>query len=246
MNIPRALWWTWALMLAASLLQERLTRPWWEEARLDLRTGSCLVLVAAASWNWWALLGRPAARAAGWFALGMALGFYGDSHVAAWLWWPPVREPLVGGIVFFGFGHLAYVVGSIALARRLPADGRRWSTPILAWQMVALAAWAAIALSSTRQQALRGPTLGYTLLVAATPGATTVLWQRSRAFAALALGAALFLASDMLLAYQAFHGAFPGLDELIWLCYGPGQMLIIYGSRWGIDHEPRLSPDDHG
>lgn len=246
MNVWKTLWWAWAWLLAASLLQGVLAEPWWSAARLDLRTASCLALAAAAGWSWWTLRGRPGATAAGWFAAGMALGFYGDSHVATWLWWPPVSEPLLGGILFFGFGHLAYVAGSVDLTRRLPAFGHRWWPPVVAWQVVALVAWAAIALSTPRQAALRGPTLGYALLVAATPGAATVLWRRSPAFAALALGAALFLASDMLLAYQAFHGALAGLDELTWLCYGPGQMLIVYGSRRGIERGPRPAADKHG
>ncbi len=242
MNVGALLWLAWAGLLSASLISGQLEQAWWPAARLDLRTMSCLVLALAAWWGWWTLRKHPAAAAARWFAIGMSLGFYGDSHVAKLLWWPPFPDPLLGGIFFYGLGHLAYVTGSLDLARRLPTEAATdWRWPILGWQFVAALAWIAVALTTSRNESLRTPTLLYTALVAATPGAAGVLYQRSRAFAALLAGGGLFLLSDVLLAYQAFHGSFPGIDELTWLCYGPGEMLIVYGSRLGIAREPRLA-----
>jgi hypothetical protein len=49
--------------------------------------------------------------------------------------------------------------------------------------------------------------------------------------APLALGAALFLLSDLILAGELFRGwRRPGLD-VVWLTYGPAQMLIVYSAR---------------
>ena len=48
-------------------------------------------------------------------------------------------------------------------------------------------------------------------------------------FIPLALGAALFLLSDLILAGEMFSGlSFPLIGDAIWLTYGPAQMLIVY------------------
>jgi hypothetical protein len=42
------------------------------------------------------------------------------------------------------------------------------------------------------------------------------------------VGAALFLASDLILANQLFNRkSFPLVGDVIWLTYGPGQALIV-------------------
>jgi hypothetical protein len=33
-----------------------------------------------------------------------------------------------------------------------------------------------------------------------------------------------------LLAWQLFHGSFTAIDELTWVNYGGGEMLIVYGA----------------
>ena len=53
----------------------------------------------------------------------------------------------------------------------------------------------------------------------------------------LAIGGALFLLSDLILAARLFNEVhFPLIGDVIWLTYGPAQMLIVYsvGSalRW--------------
>jgi YhhN family len=50
----------------------------------------------------------------------------------------------------------------------------------------------------------------------------------SAAFGPAALGAALFLVSDLTLANQLFNGrTLPLVGDVIWLTYGPGQALIV-------------------
>lgn len=51
----------------------------------------------------------------------------------------------------------------------------------------------------------------------------------------LALGGALFLLSDLILAGDMFSDLFFRLiGDVVWLTYGPGQMLIVYsvGAAW--------------
>jgi hypothetical protein len=230
-----ALWLGWLVTLLASFVAARTAGTWWPQDRLDLRMFSCLLLVVAA-WHGWVLLrGGATGQAMLFVAIGMTCGFYGDSHVGDRFWWPQFPHKIVGGIVFYGLGHLAYVA-ACWLTRRAAGlvGGWKWNWPICVWQLVALVSWAAVALTSEKEVGLRAPTLVYTLLVAATPGFATALAVQRRAFGWMALGGALFLASDVLLAWQLFHEAFDGIDELTWICYSGGEMLIVYGALHGL------------
>lgn len=229
------LWIGWLLTLLASFAAGWTRERWWDGARLDLRMVSCLLLAVAAWLAWHAMRRSPFGPALLLVAVGMTLGFYGDSHVGDRFWWPPFPHKIVGGIVFYGLGHLAYVAACVSVRRCAGLQGgRRWWLPILAWQLVALVAWAAVALTSDKEPGLRVPTLLYTLLVAATPGFSTALAVQRPAFRAMAVGGALFLVSDILLAWQLFHNSFDGIDELTWLNYGGGEMLIVYGAILGV------------
>jgi hypothetical protein len=231
----RALWFGWFVLLLASFVAGRTRDLGWSGAKLDLRMISCLMLVVAA-WAGWTFLRRTrAANAILLVAVGMTLGFYGDSHVGDRLWWPPFPNKIVGGIAFYGLGHLAYVAACVAI-RRIEAltGGLRWWGPIIFWQVSALFLWAAVALTSSEETALRLPTLLYTLLVAATPGFATALAVQRPIYRWMALGGAMFLVSDILLAWQLFHASFPAVDELTWINYGGGEMLIVYGAIAGL------------
>ena len=71
--------------------------------------------------------------------------------------------------------------------------------------------------------------LPYALLLATTAGVATGLALQAPSFWPLALGAALFLFSDTLIGGNWFNNLdFPLVHDLIWLTYGPGQMLIVY------------------
>jgi hypothetical protein len=73
--------------------------------------------------------------------------------------------------------------------------------------------------------------LPYALLLASTAGLATGLALQSTYFVPLAIGAALFLLSDLILAGELFSGLqFPLIGDVIWLTYGPGQALIVYAS----------------
>jgi uncharacterized membrane protein YhhN len=78
---------------------------------------------------------------------------------------------------------------------------------------------------------LRWAALPYALLLAGTADVATGRALQAPAFAPVALGAALFLASDLILAGQLFAGLdFPLIGDAIWLTYGPAQALIVYGA----------------
>jgi hypothetical protein len=62
----------------------------------------------------------------------------------------------------------------------------------------------------------------------------------------MAVGGALFLVSDIFLAWQVFHEPFAGIQGLTWINYGVGEMLIVYGAIAGIWHyAPTTEPNSH-
>ncbi|HEX3725689.1 MAG TPA: lysoplasmalogenase family protein, partial [Pirellulales bacterium] len=162
-------------------------------------------------------------------AVGMTLGAIGDFFNAGLLAFLPLEDPVLGGIVAFALGHVAYITGAVGLARRAGLTcAKALAAAILTWQFVGLVGWAMVALAGTEARALVWPALPYSLLLAGTAGVATGLALQDRRFVGLALGGALFLTSDLLLAFGLFRGPFDHQTACVWLTYGPAQMLIVY------------------
>ena len=222
------LWLVWAGLLAAAMLVGNLeghAAPW----PTALRMGSSLVLVVTAWWayaSWRAAAIGPFALA---IAVGMTLGAIGDFFNAGLLGFLPLADPTLGGIAAFGLGHIAYITGCLRFARPAGLTNRRTMiVSVAVWQLIALVGWYAIVMLGTERRELVWPALPYSLLLAGTAGITAGLaLQQARLFP-LALGAALFLASDLILAFELFRGPFAYDTECVWLTYGPGQMLIVF------------------
>jgi hypothetical protein len=223
------LWFLWsALLLAALVAGNRVGHGGgWPTA---LRMGSSVVLVVTAWWAFanWQGAARMFALA---IAIGMTAGAIGDFFNAGLLRFVPLSDPTLGGIISFGLGHVAYIAGSLFLARRAGLnDSRRMMAAVLVWQLVGLAAWYGVVMLGAERRPLVWPALGYTLLLAGTAGVTLGLALQDRRLWPLAAGAALFLTSDLILAFELFRGAFAYDTECVWLTYGPGQMLIVFST----------------
>ncbi len=192
------------------------------------RMVSSLALVGAV-WAWYGVAaGSATGRSVGLVALGMTLGFVGDLCMARLL---PVSPHVLWGMAAFGLGHVAYIAAFIGFgdAAGLNAAGPRLAA-WLVWLAIAAAAWYGVVLRGRRPSVLHWAALPYSLLLASTAGFATGLALQHTAFLPLAVGAALFLLSDLILAARLFADcSFPLVDDIIWLTYGPGQMLIVYG-----------------
>ena len=191
------------------------------------RLASSAVLVVA-GWSWF---GITRDRAANSFALliatGMTLGFVGDLFMARLL---PIPQYILGGIGAFGLGHIVYIAALLRLGNQAgwAAAGPRWLAWI-AWLLVGLIGWYFVVYRGRRPTALHWAALPYALLLASTAGFATGLALQSPTFVPLAIGGALFLLSDLILAAQLFNGVrFYLIGDVIWLTYGPGQALIVY------------------
>jgi hypothetical protein len=191
------------------------------------RIGSSLILVVAA-WSWCGFTRSSRALVfSSLIALGMTLGLVGDLFLAKLL---PISQPVLGGIGAFGCGHLAYLGALLSLSARarLTAPALRWGALAASW-LIGVVGWCCIVFPSSQPAPLRWAALPYTLLLASTAGLATGLALQARVFAPLALGAALFFFSDLILAAQLFREAsIPLIGSAVWLTYGPGQMLIVY------------------
>ena len=191
------------------------------------RIGSSLVLVLAA-WLFVLLAqGSSFAPFTRLIALGMTLGFAGDLFMAGLA---PVSQPVLFGMSAFGAGHVAYIAAQFRLAAilGLPFAGLILAAWLL-WLLVAATAWYLVVFRGHRATPLHWAALPYSLLLASTAGIATGLALQDARLIPLALGAILFLFSDFLIAVKLFAArTSKGIDDLIWLTYGPGQCLIVY------------------
>lgn len=161
---------------------------------------------------------RPAGFAA--LLTAVALSWLGDSVGVLPALLPTI--PLM--LLLFGLAHVAYIrlfVRWIAV-QRLP----RWALLYAAWWVALLAAMAALLLP----QPNGGLMLAALAVYGALLGATAI--TAARCTPAVAVGAALFLASDSLLAFRLFapDAALEWTSPLIMLLYGAGQGLIALGA----------------
>lgn len=202
------------------------------------RLASSLTLVVA-GWIWAAAAGDGAVVGvhdgsfARLIAVGMTFGLLGDLFMAKLL---PVSPHVLWGMTAFGLCHVAYIAALLGFgdARGLNAAEPRFAA-WLAWLIVGAAAWYFVVFRGQRPTVLHWAALPYSLLLASTTGFATGLALQHGTFAPLAIGAALFLISDLILAARLFAGrAFPRIDDIIWLAYGPGQMLIVYSVGVGL------------
>lgn len=189
-------------------------------------TSSCVLVLTA--WSWFLVnRGTPLAFFAGLVAVGMSLGFLGDLFMAGVL---PGGRSVLGGIAAFGLGHIFYITAIWHLGNR---SGLNAPVPHLGawgvWLFIGAVGWYWFVFRGQQAGTLHYAALPYALLLASTAGFATSLALRNMAFAPLALGAALFLLSDLILAAELFSGlTFPLIGDIIWLTYGPGQALIVY------------------
>ena len=209
----------WAALLLGSVVASILSR---HRMVTGLRLASSLTLVVAA-WSW--CLVAQATPAVALFALlvalGMTLGFVGDLLLADAL---PVTQGFLAGMGAFALGHIAYIAAILSLTPQV-----QWAVAGIAL-LVGLAGWYAVVFRGGKDaMLLRWAALPYALLLATTAGVATGLAIQMPVFLPLAVGAALFLASDLLVAGKHFgQMRFPHIGDAVWLTYGPAQMLIVY------------------
>lgn len=152
-----------------------------------------------------------------WVLTALVLSLAGD--VA--LMWP--QQGFLPGLVSFLLAHLAYLV-AFTRVQRLAAR----AAPFVAYALVAAAVLAL--LWPGVPSPLRVPVLAYVVCLAGMAAQAAVLWRCAPHDAAarrLALGGALFLASDALLATNKFALPLPAASLWILATYWAAQACIV-------------------
>jgi hypothetical protein len=202
---------------------------------LAMRMGLSAILVLAAVLQW-QLVGPPASGYGSWIFLGMTSGFLGDLIMAGLL---PVALPLIGGMVGFGLGHLYYAVAFARMALALGVWDLRLALGV--WVVAALVSiglWHRF-VRSPGGGILSGGALAYSLLMATMNALAISLAVRELRFLPLALGAVLFLASDLALGNWRIRGhKWQGVNDAIWVTYNLGQLLIVYSVAAALNAVP--------
>lgn len=220
---------TWALLLLGSVIANWRMPDKRQPLATGLRMASSASLTLAA-WSWY-LIARDVPDVALFallLAFGMSLGFLGDLSLAELLPLRLFRQSFLVGMAAFALGHVAYIAAILSLifARTLHMQ---WVIEYLAL-LVGLAGWYLVVFrGGVGGPALRLVALPYALVLATTAGFAAGLAMQEPLFIPLAIGGALFLISDLLVAGERFGGLrLPHISDVIWLTYGPAQMLIVF------------------
>lgn len=218
----------WACLLFGGFIFGKLNDEGTRRMPTWTRMTSSFTLVV---FGWlWCLLTRDSAYGtlAQWFAIGMTFGWIGDLFMASLL---PLKNHVLGGIASFGVGHIAYIIGLIYASNIFQLTDRLLQAiTLVIWLILALILWYRIVYRGSEQSFLHKASLPYALLLASTAGIAMGLALQHPAFILITIGAGLFLLSDLILATELFNGAkWTYIGDVVWLTYGPGQMLIVCG-----------------
>lgn len=228
------LWLIWAGLLTGGFVRGVQHEEGARRLSCPVRMASSLVLVIAA-WSWFVIAkdGRFETLAI-WLAVGMTLGLLGDLILAELI---PVGERVLGGMIAFGLGHIAYILGMLSYASANDlTDSTARTGALIVWLLFGAVGWYVIVYRGAAERGmLHIAALPYALLLAGTAGVATGLALQADLFILTAVGAALFLLSDLILAAQLFNQAYFWLiGDAIWLTYGVGQMLIVYAAFFSV------------
>ncbi|MCB8988979.1 MAG: lysoplasmalogenase [Ardenticatenaceae bacterium] len=217
----------WALFLYGGFLFGAPDDAYSHRMPTWARMASSFALVVA-GWSWFALSRkRLVNRYARLISLGMTFGFLGDLFLAAVL---PAPNRVLTGIAAFAVGHVFYILSIAGFGNRFKLNdpAARWGM-LAVWWLIGLAGWYFVVFRGQDPTLVHWVALPYALLLASTAGLGSGLAIQERRFIPLAVGGALFLLSDLILAGDMFSGLFFRLiGDVVWLTYGPAQMLIVY------------------
>lgn len=220
----------WAVLLFGGLVVGTPNAEMTGRMPREVRLASSLTLVVAA-WTFYALHSGSAHRnIVLLMAAGMTLGFIGDLFMAKLI--IKSDQSVLGGMGAFGLGHVAYIIALLTIASRFGLDSAapRWGALGVALAFGAVCWYVVVFRGSPEPGVFQWAALPYALLLATTAGLASGLALQDARFIPVAIGALLFLTSDLILAAQLFNDAyFVWIGDWVWLTYGPAQMLIVYG-----------------
>jgi uncharacterized membrane protein YhhN len=200
----------WLSVLLASAALAILSAPWALNQPVLNFIFKPLATLAVIGYAW----GRGAGAARIWVIAGLLLSLVGDIA----LLWP--KEGFLPGLIAFLLAHLAYLVAFTRVAK--------FASRPLCFGVYALVAGAILwQLWPGVPGGLRVPVIAYVVCLAAMAAQAAVVWRAGAPRGAvLALGGALFVASDALLATNKFMAPLPAASLWILATYWAAQWCI--------------------
>jgi uncharacterized membrane protein YhhN len=200
----------WLSVLLASAALAILSAPWALNQPVLNFIFKPLATLAVIGYAW----GRGAGAARIWVIAGLLLSLVGDIA----LLWP--KEGFLPGLIAFLLAHLAYLVAFTRVAkfasRPLCFGVYALVAGVILWQL-----WPGV------PGGLRVPVIAYVVCLAAMAAQAAVVWRAGAPRGAvLALGGALFVASDALLATNKFMAPLPAASLWILATYWAAQWCI--------------------
>jgi len=224
----------WAALLIlgfafGQLDQERINRI----PRANKILSSLILVLCALIWWRAGATGTPLAAYAALLFFGMGFSFLGDLIMAQLL---PLPQYVLFGMGAFGVAHALYIAAYLRLGAVLGLqDGRARIVGLAVLWVLAVALWWVLIRSPQTNTILNYGSLGYALLLAAMAGLALSLALQEPRFVPLALGAMLFLISDVFLGHRLFQGGtFLLVGDLVWMTYIVGQLLIVFSTVTGL------------
>jgi len=158
--------------------------------------------------------------------VGIIFGFLGDLFMANVF---NQENHVLFGMGAFALGHVFYMLGfrELALHFGLHETGAYLAALVFMW-VLALAIWAWLVRNPSGETFMQYAALAYALFLASMAAYAGGLALQQGAFWPLAIGGALFLLSDALIAARLFGGQhFAYLGDVIWTTYILAQVLIV-------------------
>ena len=224
----------WAALLILGftfgrLDEERVNRI----PRANKILSSAILVICALIWRRAGASGTPLAAYAALLFFGMAFSFLGDVIMAQLL---PLPQHVLFGMGAFGVAHVLYISGYLRLGGVLGLqDGRARAAGLAALLGLAVVLWWTLIRSPQTDAVLNYGSLVYAMLIAVMAGLAVSLALQQPRFAPLALGAVLFLISDVFLGHRLFQGGkFLLVGDLVWMTYIVGQVLIVFSTATGL------------
>ncbi|HEY5015076.1 MAG TPA: lysoplasmalogenase [Acidimicrobiia bacterium] len=199
-----------ALVVAGLLALGDWYSRWRDSARLEYvcKPGTLIALVAAA-----ALLDPRHGSVRAWFVASLVLSLLGDVLLML------PREQFVGGLSAFLLAHVCYVAGFVARGLRGPAV-----VLALVGTAIVIAPVARRILRGVqaKEPALRPPVVAYLVVIA-----TMLAFAVASGNVLAAVGAALFVTSDSMIAWSRFVSDFEAAPVAIMVTYHLAQAGLV-------------------
>lgn len=212
----------WGSFLFGGLLTGTYNEDAKRKMPLWTRIASSTTLVFIA-WIWYVHTLSSASLV---LAIGMSFGLIGDLFMAEII---PIKDYVIGGILAFSTGHFAYMYGFTKITTERVEQMPDWGI-LSIWFVIGILGWFFAVYFKSERSILHYAALPYSIILASTVAFANTLFVHDPVFLLIMIGSILFLISDLILAAELFRKIkFPYTGDVVWLLYGPGQMLIICG-----------------